>query len=130
MRVARGRAVGASELRSATFTGRVWADPILPPQDGVVVNDVLFEPGARTHWHSHEVAQILHVRAGEGWLQVQDGDGQPLTAADTAHIPAGEVHWHGATATSFLLHLAVSVGETAWLGEVTDEDYRAALGDA
>jgi len=129
MRIARGRRPGApTEERGPTFTGRVWADPVLAEEDGIVVNHVLFEPGARTHWHTHEVAQVLYVVAGSGWLQVRGGAGGPLTPGDTAHIPAGEEHWHGATADTVLLHLAVSVGETRWLDAVSDEDYEAALG--
>jgi quercetin dioxygenase-like cupin family protein len=129
MRVASGRAAGAaSEQRSATFTGTVWADPVLPDADGVVVNTVLFEPGARTHWHTHDVGQILVVESGEGWLQSRGGDGSPLRAGDVAHIPAGEEHWHGAAPGAFLVHLAVSVGRTHWLEPVSDEDYGRAAG--
>ena len=124
MRIARGRQPGApSELRESTFTGRVWADPILPPAGGIVVNNVSFEPGARTHWHRHEVAQVLYVVAGEGWIQCRDGEGAPLTVGDTIHIPAGEEHWHGARPDTYVVHLAVSVGTTEWLDEVSQDDY-------
>ena len=51
----------------------------------------------------------------------------PISAGDTVHIPAGEEHWHGATADTYLLHLAVSVGETVWLDEVSDDDYERAI---
>lgn len=128
MRIARGRAPGVpSEERGATFTGRVWADTVLDPEDGVVVNNVFFEPGARTHWHTHAVTQVLYVLAGEGWVQVRGGVGGPITTGDTVQIPAGEEHWHGATRASYVLHLAVSVGETEWLDEVSDEDYERAI---
>jgi quercetin dioxygenase-like cupin family protein len=128
MRIARGRAPGVpSEERGATFTGRVWADTVLDPVDGVVVYNVFFEPGARTHWHTHEVTQVLYVLAGEGWVQVRGGPGGPITAGDTVHISAGEEHWHGARSTSYMLHLAVSVGETDWLDEVSDDDYVRAI---
>jgi quercetin dioxygenase-like cupin family protein len=127
MRVSRGRASGPSEQRGPTFTGRVWADPVLAAQDQVGVNDVFFEPGARTHWHRHQVGQVLYVIAGEGWLQTRAGDGAPLTPGDTAHIPAGEEHWHGARPDSYMMHLAISVGANEWLDPVTDEDYAAAL---
>src|SRR5579862_7392868 len=124
MRVARGRAKGAlSEERGPTFTGRVWADPVLAAEDGVMVNGVFFEPGARTHWHKHEVAQILHVTGGEGRLQSRDAGGSRLTAGDVAHIPAGEEHWHGAGPETYLLHVAVSIGGTDWLEAVTDDEY-------
>ncbi len=127
MRINRGREPLPSEQRGPTFTGRVWADPVLSPQDGVVVNVVFFEPGARTHWHRHGIAQVLHVTAGAGWVQVRDGEGAPLSVGDTVHIPAGEVHWHGGTADTFVSHLAISVGETEWLEPVSDADYDSAL---
>ena len=101
MRIATGRVPGAaSEQRGPTFTGRVWADPVLGAEDGVMVNNVFFEPKARTHWHTHEVTQVLYVLAGEGWVQVRGGVGGPISAGDTVHIPAGEEHWHGARTTA------------------------------
>ena len=57
-----------SELRSETFSGTVWADPIMPATDGVMINNVFFAPGGRTHWHSHERGQMLNVIAGSGWV--------------------------------------------------------------
>ena len=71
---------------------------------------------------------MLYVLAGEGRVQSRDGTGFALTAGDTVHIPAGEEHWHGASPSSYLLHLAVSVGETRWLEPVGDDDYHAAIG--
>jgi quercetin dioxygenase-like cupin family protein len=127
MRVAKGRAGGPTEQRGPTFTGRVWADPILGAEEGVVVNNVFFEPAARTHWHTHEIAQVLYVLAGEGRVQSRDGSGSTLTAGDTVHIPAGEEHWHGAAPGSYLLHLAVSVGATSWLEPVDESDYRGTI---
>ena len=118
MRISRGRESGATELRGPTFTGRVWGDAVLSGQDGVSVNLVIFEPGARTHWHHHEVAQVLHVTGGAGWIQTRDGQGGPLTFGDTVHIPAGE--------DSVMSHLAISIGETVWLDPVSDADYAAA----
>jgi quercetin dioxygenase-like cupin family protein len=128
MRVAKAGRIGKpSEQRGATFTGRVWADPVFAAEDGIMVNNVFFEPGARTHWHTHQVAQVLQVVAGEGRVQSRDGTGSRLQAGDTVHIPAGEEHWHGAAPESFLLHLAVSVGATDWLDAVSDEDYASAI---
>ena len=68
---------------------------------------------------------MLHVISGEGWLQTRAGDGGPLTTGDTAHIPGGEEHWHGAAPDSYMAHLAISVGTTDWLDAVSDEDYAA-----
>ena len=127
MRIAKaGRSGAPSEERGPTFSGRVWADPILPAEDGIMVVNVFFEPGARTHWHTHGVAQVLHVVAGAGRLQSRDGRSWKLEAGDVVHIPAGDEHWHGAAADSYVLHLAVSVGGTEWLGAVTDDEYASA----
>jgi quercetin dioxygenase-like cupin family protein len=128
MRVARGRRDAPSEERGPTFTGRAWADPVLPSEDGIVVANVFFEPASRTHWHTHEVAQVLYVLAGEGRVQSRNGAGSSLTAGDTVHIPGGEEHWHGAAPGSYLIHLAISVGVTNWLEPVGEDDYRAASG--
>ena len=128
MRIARGRAGTPSEQRATTFTGNVWADPVLSMDDGVTVNNVFFEPGARTHWHSHEVGQVLHVTHGQGWVQLRDGAGEPINAGDVVHIGPGEEHWHGAGEDSYLLHAAVSLGATDWLEPVSDDDYKHAFG--
>jgi len=64
MRIARGRAPAPSEQRTETFTGGVWADPVLAAEGEVGVNDVFFEPGARTHWHTHAIGQVLVVTHG------------------------------------------------------------------
>lgn len=129
MRIAKAGRTGApTEERGATFTGRVWADPVLGAADGVMVNNVFFEPGARTHWHTHDVAQVLSVVAGEGRVQSRAGSGATIGAGDVVHIPAGEEHWHGAAPGSCLLHLAVSVGATNWLDAVSDADYASATG--
>jgi quercetin dioxygenase-like cupin family protein len=127
MRIAKaGRSGVPTEERGPTFTGRVWADPVLGAGDGVMVNNVFFEPGARTHWHTHDVAQVLSVVAGEGRVQSRDGSGTTIGAGDVVHIPAGEEHWHGAAPASYLLHLAVSVGQTTWLDAVGDAEYERA----
>jgi quercetin dioxygenase-like cupin family protein len=129
MRIATAGRTGAhSEERGATFTGRVWADPVLGAEDGIMVNNVFFEPGARTFWHTHGVAQVLHVVAGEGRVQSRDGSGETIHVGDSVHIPAGEEHWHGAAPGSYLLHYAVSVGGTDWLEPVSDDDYASATG--
>jgi quercetin dioxygenase-like cupin family protein len=124
MKINRGREAGTtSELRSANFTGEVWADAVLPNTDGVLINNVFFTPGARTHWHTHERGQILVVAAGEGRARARDGSGGKLTAGDVVWIPPDEEHWHGAAPDSYLLHLAISLGGHDWLDPVTDEEY-------
>ena len=127
MIIYRGRQADvASEIKASTFTGTVWGDPVKPAADGVAINNVFFTPGARTYWHTHEVGQILTVIAGEGWICVDGETPQPLRVGDVVWIPKGERHWHGATATTFLLHTAVSIGKTIWEEEVTSEQFGAA----
>lgn len=128
MQIIRGRPENSpSQRRSETFTGTVWMDPVLPKADGVMVNNVFFAPGARTHWHRHEHGQILHVTAGSGLICTQGGVPRRLHVGDMVWIPPGEVHWHGGSPDSYLLHLAVSLGETGWLDPVTDAEYSADL---
>ena len=122
MKVTRGREGRPSEHRTDTFTGDVWGDAVLA-DEGLMVNNVFFAPRARTYWHRHAVAQVLHVVSGRGLLWSDEGSGAVLAPGDVAHIPAGERHWHGGGPDTALLHLAVSVGPTEWLDEVSDDEY-------
>jgi quercetin dioxygenase-like cupin family protein len=122
MKVTRGREGRPSEHRTDTFTGHVWADAVLA-DEGLTVNNVFFAPRARTYWHRHAVAQVLYVTNGRGLLWSDEGHGAVLEPGAVAHIPAGERHWHGGGPDTVLLHLAVSVGATEWLDEVSDDDY-------
>jgi quercetin dioxygenase-like cupin family protein len=124
MKITRGRETGTrSELRSEMFTGEVWADTVLARTDSVMINNVFFAPGARTHWHRHEIGQVLHVLAGRGRIYARDGSGSTIGLGDTVWIPPGEEHWHGAEPDGSLLHLAISLGTTEWLDAVSDDDY-------
>lgn len=111
------------------FTGRVRRDPFIqadaPGRVGVGVNT--FDPGARTHWHTHPAGQILVVTAGRCWVQVKGGERQELSVGDSVFFPAGVKHWHGATASAGMSHMAVT--ETidgiavTWMEPVTDAEY-------
>jgi quercetin dioxygenase-like cupin family protein len=126
VKIIRGREAGRpSQHRTETFTGDVWGDVVLA-DDGIIVQSVFFAPQARTHWHRHEIAQILQVSHGRGLLWSEEGHGAILEPGVVAHIPAGERHWHGGAPDSFMLHLAISVGVTEWLDPVTDDDYQEA----
>jgi quercetin dioxygenase-like cupin family protein len=125
MRISHGRSGAPSIEQGPTFTGQVWADPVLPAQDGVLVNNVFFEPGSRTHWHRHGIGQVLYVTIGGGWVQKRDGEGGPLRPGDVVHVAAGEEHWHGASPESYMSHVAISIGDVDWLDPVSDEDYRS-----
>ena len=127
MKINRGRESGRpSENRTETFTGDVWAVIVLADETLQVLS-VFFAPRARTDWHRHGVAQVLHATHGRGLLWSEEGRGAILEPGDVAHIPAGERHWHGGAPDSFLLHLAVSVGPTEWLEKVSDDDYQEAV---
>ncbi len=130
MQIIHGRAAGSSsERRSATFTGEVWADPVLLPTDGVTINNVFFAPQARTHWHTHEGGQVLMVTYGQGKIRAEAGDEHRIRPGDTVWISPGERHWHGAAETTCMAHVAISLGGQDWLESVTDEQYRGNGGD-
>ena len=126
MYIARGRATQdrPTKKRSKTFTGEVWGDPVMPRNaDGDTINSVTFTPGARTYWHRHIGGQILVVTAGLGWVCVDGETPELLRAGDVVWVPPGERHWHGATDTTIMTHLGVTIGATDWQNEVSDEDY-------
>lgn len=116
---------------SETFTGVVWLDPILEAPEPATVRSyrVSFEPGARTAWHAHPRGQTLHVLSGVGRVQAWDGTLREIRAGDTVWIPPGEKHWHGASPTVGMVHVAIqeSVDGTHsdWMEHVTDEIYSA-----
>ena len=87
-----------STERGPTFTGTVWAEPLLRDVPGVVVNTVFFPPGARTHWHRHETGQILLVTHGSGLAFNEGGDGGVIMPGDVVWFDPGERHWHGGRA--------------------------------
>jgi quercetin dioxygenase-like cupin family protein len=114
---------------AANFTGIVHREylNIAPPPARVVCANVTFEPGARTAWHTHPLGQTLIVTAGRGWTQCEGESVVEICAGDVVWCPPGHKHWHGATPTTSMTHIAVQEalnGETAhWLQHVTDEEY-------
>ena len=112
------------------FTGTVWMEAATVPQPGAGLFRVLFEPGARTNWHTHPEGQILYVVSGTGRVQEEGENVQDIQAGDTVYIAPDEKHWHGASPDTFMVHMAISPalhtdGATEWLEPVTDEDYLA-----
>jgi quercetin dioxygenase-like cupin family protein len=87
------------------------------------VTSVFFAAGARTYWHSHEHGQVLHVLEGRGQVAAEGDAAQPIGPGDIVWAPPGEVHWHGGGPDSMVMHLAVSLGRTTWLGPVSEADY-------
>ncbi len=111
------------------FTGRAWFGPLADPmqEDGLVALGVQFEPGARTNWHHHPGGQVLYVASGAGYVQNREGDTVAMATGDVVTIPADEVHWHGATPQSPMMHLSLTThGATVWEGPVSDSQYNSA----
>ena len=128
MNVSRGRESGRpSARRTATVTGEMWGDALLDGGE-TTVNSVFFAPAARTHWHSHDGGQVLLVTSGEGYVVTAAGQAAHVAAGDVVYSPPGEIHWHGATQDTFVLHTAITNGKTDWLDPVADEQYAHAHG--
>ena len=111
------------------FTGRARRDPMLaaPAPSHVVCGSVTFEPGARTVWHTHPLGQILIVTSGCGWTQCEGEPTVEIRPGDVVWCPPDRRHWHGATPTTSMTHIAIvetldGVG-VVWMESVTDEQY-------
>ncbi|MGH3302747.1 MAG: (R)-mandelonitrile lyase, partial [Streptosporangiaceae bacterium] len=119
---------------SERFTGDVYVDSINPRREGskMIVSCVHFIPCARTDWHSHALGQTLHITEGVALLGTRDGEVIVAHPGDTIYTPPDQEHWHGATPTDFMSHLAMLEGAddgtdgTAWLEKVTDDQYNTA----
>lgn len=113
------------------FTGTVRLDQAFKGSEPARVAGaiVTFEPGARTAWHTHPLGQTLIVTAGLGWAQREGGSVEEIRPGDIVWFPSGEKHWHGATATTAMTHIAIAEAEGGksvdWLEKVTDDQYRA-----
>ena len=131
MEIKRSGSQPAGKASADYFSGHVRIDPLFSPPEParVAMALVTFEPGARTAWHTHPLGQTLIVTAGCGWAQREGGPVETIRAGDVIWFPPGEKHWHGATATTAVSHIAVQEklnGQTAeWLEHVSDEQYRA-----
>jgi quercetin dioxygenase-like cupin family protein len=112
------------------FTGNVRIDPLNDALDParVFCASVTFEPGARTAWHTHPLGQTLVVVSGCGWAQTEGKLKEEIKPGDVVWIPPGEKHWHGATATTAMSHIAiqehVNGKAVEWLEKVSDEEYK------
>ena len=113
------------------FTGTVRIDPLFNPAapDRVQGASVTFEPGARTNWHTHPLGQTIIVTAGRGWAQRDGWPVQEILPGDVVWFPPGEKHWHGATASTAMTHIAIQekLDGTAvtWLEPVSELQYPA-----
>ena len=119
---------------STYFTGSVRIDPLNAPPAPARHScaAVTFEPGARSHWHTHPLGQTLIVTEGVGWTQLEGGPKQEFRAGDILWCPAEHRHWHGATPHGGMTHVAIQevVDGTPvnWMEKVGDADYLAPLG--
>ncbi|MBT2667355.1 cupin domain-containing protein [Bacillus sp. ISL-4] len=107
----------------ANFIGDAYLQMIftVPTPLNTSVGNVTFAPEARNSGHLHKVGQVLLVHGGEGWYQEEGA--QLLKTSDVVNIPPNVKHWHGATKDSWIVHLAMALGETEWLKPVSDEEF-------
>lgn len=118
--------IGAAD----NFSGQAVISALYPPTEITRASTGLvnFAPGTRTVWHTHPAGQLLIVTSGQGWVQEKGKDKRTINPGDVVWIPASVKHWHGATATSPMAHIALSYmhdGKNVdWLEPVSDEQYR------
>jgi quercetin dioxygenase-like cupin family protein len=114
------------------FTGAVRIDPLFQAPDPARATGALvtFEPGARSAWHTHPLGQNLIVTAGLGWTQCWGGPIEEIRPGDVISCPPGVKHWHGATPSTGMTHIAIQERDGSgkvvdWMEKVTDEQYLA-----
>jgi quercetin dioxygenase-like cupin family protein len=116
---------GAAE----NFTGSVSIKPLYSPNPASTggAGQVTFQPGARTAWHTHPAGQRLIITAGNGWVQEWGGERRSVSTGDVVWFAPGVKHWHGATSTEAMTHIAVQDtidgSNAGWLEQVTDGQY-------
>lgn len=120
------------KLSNDWFTGNAFLTPLLSKDKNneFALGSVTFEPGARTIWHTHPKGQVLIVTEGEGFYREKGKPAQALKKGDVVNIPENAEHWHGASANSTFVHIAITnyKGEenVVWLKPVTDKEYNEA----
>jgi len=111
------------------FTGSVVIDPLFDASEHTHATGglVTFEPGARTAWHTHPAGQTLIVTSGTGWVQESGGERRQIQPGDVIWIPPNVKHWHGATTTNRMSHIAITNmldgRNVDWLEQVSDVEY-------
>jgi quercetin dioxygenase-like cupin family protein len=131
MEIKRAGSVPSGKGEPEYFTGAVRRDNLInaPEPARIMAAAVTFEPGARTAWHTHPLGQTLIVTAGCGRVQLWGGPIQEIHPGDVVWISPGEKHWHGATPTTAMTHIAMQEkldGKAVdWLEKVSDEQYGA-----
>jgi quercetin dioxygenase-like cupin family protein len=129
MEITRSGSTPSQKGPAEYFTGSVRVDSRFQGRAPARVGGgiVTFEPGARTAWHTHPLGQTLIVTSGRGWVQVEGGAREDVLPGDIVWFAPGERHWHGATATTAVSHIAIAEaldGKTVdWMEKVTDAQY-------
>jgi quercetin dioxygenase-like cupin family protein len=130
MEIKRNGSQPSAKGLSDYFTGSVRIDMPFNASGPARVGGALvtFEPGARTAWHTHPLGQTLIVVAGCGWAQREGGPVEEIRSGDVVWFSPGERHWHGATATTGMSHIAIAEaldGKVVdWMEKVGDDQYR------
>lgn len=129
MKVIRSGSQATQRGPAEYFTGSVRVEPLFPVSAPSRVSSagVTFEPGARSAWHTHPLGQTLIVTAGAGWVQQEGGERRKIKPGDVIWTPPGVKHWHGATATSSMTHIAIQEAldgkNVEWMEKVGDAQY-------
>ncbi|ARS42610.1 cupin [Sphingobacteriaceae bacterium GW460-11-11-14-LB5] len=116
-------------LSNDWFTGNAFLYPLVSKDKNneFSAGSVTFEPGARTNWHIHPKGQVLIVIEGNGFYQEQGSRAQPIKKGDVVNIPENVIHWHGASATMKMVHIAITnfkdETQVTWLSPVSNEEY-------
>jgi 4-carboxymuconolactone decarboxylase len=119
-----------TQAPAGNFTGTAMLDAPFQAEGGspLIGATVSFQAGVRSHWHTHPHGQLLIVTSGHGWVQAEGSPVHEIEAGDVVSIPPGVKHWHGATATSGMTHVAIAAsgqdGQSVhWLEAVADAQY-------
>jgi quercetin dioxygenase-like cupin family protein len=129
MEIKRSGAEASRRGPAEWFTGAVRIDPLVQAAAPARVSaaSVTFEPGARTAWHTHPLGQTLIVTFGRGWAQREGGPIEEIRPGDVIWFPPGEKHWHGATSTTGMTHIAIQEAldgkAVEWMEQVSDGQY-------
>jgi quercetin dioxygenase-like cupin family protein len=130
MEITRNGSQSSRKAPAEYFTGAVRQDPLfeVPAPGRVSGASVTFEPGSRNAWHMHPLGQTLIITSGLGWVQREGGPVEEVRPGDVIWFPPGEKHWHGATPTTAMTHIAIQESLNGkvveWLETVSDEQYR------
>lgn len=134
MKIARSGSQASGKGPAQWFTGTVRIDPLFQSSgpERAAGNAVTFEPGARTAWHTHPLGQTLIVTFGHGWAQREGGPVDEIRPGDVVCFEPGEKHWHGASPTAAMTHIAIQESldgkAVDWLEHVSDAQYQTGSG--